>query len=174
MPGGGGKAWRLIRDVMITSDISAQTTGVTYYTDENAKITAFEFDTDENGSSFVIEEVYAFGIINSENGGTFAIFRDKISKNLAVAVARNALVKGAKTAIRIKARNIGGKYHAETEAYTQYATANRTADQSLVAGVGFANYQNMMNSFPDAHTISILGLSAGNTPIEGRVIFYGR
>ena len=174
MPSGGGKEWRLIRDVMITSDISAQTTGVTYYTNENGEIIAFDFDTDENGNSYAIEETYAVGIINSANGGTVAIFRDKISKNLAIAVARNALVKGAKTAIRIKARNIGDKYHTEAEAYSQYATANRTADQSLVAGVGFANYQNMMNSFPDAHTILILGLSAGSTPIEGRVIFYGR
>lgn len=174
MPSGGGKTWRLIRDIMITSDISAQTAGVTYYTNENAEIVAIEFETDENGSSFVIEEVYAFGIINSANGGTLAIFKDKISKNLAMAVARNALVKGAKTAIRIEARNIGGKYHAEAEAYAQYATSNRTADQNLVAGVGFANYQNMMNKFPNAEAISILGLSAGNTPIEGRVVFYGR
>ncbi len=174
MPSGGGKEWRLIRDVMITSDISAQTTGVTYYTDENAKITAIEFGTDENGSSFVIEEVYVFGIINSANGGTVAIFRDKISKNLAMAVARNAFAKGSNTAFAIEARNIGGKYHVAAEAYTQFATSNRTADQNLVAGMGFANYQNMMNAFPNAAAISILGFSAGNTPIEGRVVFYGR
>lgn len=174
MPSGGGKEWRLIRDVMITSDISAQTAGVTYYTNENAEIVAIDFETDENGSSFVIEEVYAFGIINSANGGTLAIFKDKISKNLTIAVARNALAKGAKTAIRIEARNIGGKYHAEAEAYTQYAISNRAADHNLVAGVGFENYQNMMNQFPNAEATSILGLSAGNTPIEGRVVFYGR
>lgn len=54
---GGGEKWKELRSFSIPTDPSADTSGITWITNDNGEVTGFEFDTDKDGNPFECSEL---------------------------------------------------------------------------------------------------------------------
>ena len=174
--GGGEKEWKLLQDVMITTDTASQTANVTYSIGDNG-VYAFSFDKDVNGDYFSVENLFVFGIVKGTQNATFTLFRSDIYNNLDIISFRNSLNTTAQM-YQFEVTKIDNKYICNGIFGTQYASELKVLPNNYISNNGaFAgDYTKLLNYFKNADPITMITLYAGSTTIglEGRLLIYGR
>lgn len=184
MPSGGAieKPWRILRDIMITETVSDQTPNVTYYTNNNGKVRACEFSTDEDNTTFSISEIVVVGILeNLETTGTgcgIGVFNGTYLGNQEITYIREGLVTGKKQTIYIHAYNLFGKY-TMTDFYS-FQHLQKTGFQgswnNLSDAPAFNDTSKMLDAWKPRSNPpwTKLAIGTGGQGISGRIVIFAR
>lgn len=180
MPSGGAieKPWRILRDIMITENVSEQSPNVTYFTNAEGKIQAIEFSTDEDGAAFSVSEIVLLMVIESDANASMAIYKGGYTDNIDIAQFRQLLYANAKRTIYIHLYNLFDQYTmAEFYNYKQWQTSGLDGSWGQISNSwAFANASKMLDKWKPGSTVpwTKLALGAGGNEISGRVIFFAR
>lgn len=185
MPSGGGsieKPWRILRDIMITETVSEQTQNVTYYTNNNGKVKACEFSTDEDDAAFSESEIVVVGILeNLETTGTgcgIGVFNGTYPGNQEITYIREGLVTGKKQMLYIHAYNLFGKY-TMTDFYS-FQHLQKTGFQgswnNLSGSTAFNDTSKMLDAWKPKSSApwTKLAIGTGGQGISGRIVIFAR
>lgn len=185
MPSGGGAGetpWRILRDIMITEAVSDQTQNVTYYTNDNGKVKACEFSTDEDGAAFSVSEIVVIGIIeNLETTGTgcgYGIYKGSYLSNRDITYIREGLLTGKKQTIYVHCHNLFGKYTV-TDFYNfqQYQKSGFQGSWNNISGSQvFSDTSKLFDGWKEkaAPPWTQFAFGTGGQGINGRVVFFAR
>lgn len=184
MPSGGAieKPWRILRDIMITETVSGQTQNVTYYTNDNGKVKAFEFSVDENNTTFSVSEIVVVGLLeNLETTGTgcgIGVFSGTYPGNQEITYIREGLVTGKKQMIYIHAYNLFGKY-TMTDFYS-FQHLQKTGFQgswnNLSGALAFNDTSKLLDTWKPKSSPPWTKLAIGTSGqgISGRIVIFAR
>lgn len=180
MPSGGAieKPWRILRDIMITEDVSEQSPNVTYFTNADGKIQAIEFSTDEDGAAFSVSEIVLLMVMESDANASMAIYKGGYKENIDIAQFRQILTANVKRTMYIHLYNLFDQYTmAEFYNYKQWQNSGLDGSWGQISNSqAFANASKMLDNWKPGSTVpwTKLALGTGGNGISGRVIFFAR
>ena len=180
LPGGGSgeKPWRILRDIMITENVSEQSPNVTYYTTTDGKIQAIEFSTDEDDAAFSVSEIVLIMALESDTNASIAIYKGKYRENIDIANFRQILTANVKRTIYIHLYNLFNQYTmAEYYNYKRYQTSGFDGSWGQISNSrAFVNASEMLDSWKPGSTVpwTEFALGTGGNGISGRVVFFAR
>ena len=176
------KEWRILRDIMITSETADQTQNVTYYTNDDGQIKAVEFSVDEDGNAFSVSELVIIGMIENlgatGTGTPLALFSGKLTDNQDIMSIREGLVMGQKQAVYAHCYALFGKY--EMTDFYSFQMRQKPGFQGslnhLSNNGAFHDLSKLLDSWKAkaAPPYTTLALGTGGVGISGRVVFFAR
>lgn len=176
------KEWRILRDIMITSETADQTPNVTYYTNDDGQIKAVEFSVDENGNAFSVSELVIIGMIENlgtaGTGTSLSLFSGTLTNNQDIMSIREGLVTGQKQAVYAHCYPLFGKYEM-TDFYSFQVwqkSGFQGSSNQLSNNGAFSDLSKLLDSWKakSAPPYTTLALGTGSVGISGRVVFFAR
>ena len=176
------KEWRILRDIMITSETADQTQNVTYYTNNDGQIKAVEFSVDEDGNAFSVSELVIIGMIENlgatGTGAPLSLFSGTLTANRDIMSIREGLVMGQKQAVYAHCYPLFGKY--EMTDFYSFQLRQKSGFQGslnhLSNNGAFYDLSKLLDSWKAkaAPPYTTLALGTGGVGISGRVVFFAR